>query len=57
MITNFIPDVQEITPLQQKDVSPPLSHQIEANFGDVHSAGVFAQKIRQEFGEKVSVIR
>lgn len=52
MIADFIADVQEICPLQQKDVSPLHSHQLVAHGPE---AGIFAQNVTQEFGERVSV--
>lgn len=49
-------DVQGVTPLQQKDVSPPYSHQVEANSAHVPAAEDFVQKVTREFGERVSVV-
>lgn len=50
-------DVRVIAPLQQKNVSPALSHQVEALLGSDTAAEDFVKRITQELGEKVTVLK
>ncbi|XP_063882738.1 NIF3-like protein 1 [Scylla paramamosain] len=50
-------DVCQVTPLQQKDVPLPYSHQVEATLESDAAAQDLVQRITEELGEKVTVLK
>ena len=54
---NFIIEVHEVTPLQQKNAPLPHSHQVEAALESDAAAQDLIQRVTQELGEKVTVLK
>lgn len=50
-------DVCRVTPLQQKDIPLPRSHQVEAILESNRAAHNFLHRVTQELGEKVIVLK